>query len=127
MRPWRLRRLYLALLCFSAGAGWFADRLGFRMHGDFGRFQGFAGLIAPGGLDGLRADPRSRAARGDPHPARVTWDRIYELEKRGHSAGRAALVGGTSFALLGGLFGYAIASGFGESDQAPAAEPNRVD
>ena len=79
-----------------------------RMHGDFGKFQGYASVIGPEGVDGLSAD---HGGHSKPAPTGlVTWDQIDRMEKRGGSAGKGARVGAVSMGLLGGMLGGALAA-----------------
>jgi len=78
-----------------------------RVRGDFGEFQGFAAVVGPEGMEGLRV----RSDRGRPSippvPAgRVTWDRIDKVDKRGHGWRQGAIVGGLLLGALGGWAGY---------------------
>ena len=88
-----------------------------RMLGDFGKFQGYASVVGPQGVEGLRADPghsKSAAPTG-----LVTWDQIDRMEKRGGSAGKGALFGAGMVGLLGaGIGGAVVASGGGGDAEA---------
>jgi hypothetical protein len=79
-----------------------------RMRGDFGRFQGFAGVVGPEGMDGLRSEMNgSGSATGAVTTGLVTLDRIHRVEKHGHSIGKGALFGGVLIGCLGGMVGAA--------------------
>ena len=74
-----------------------------RMRGDFGKFQGYASVVGPEGIDGLRAEHAQSAAP----TGLVTWDQIDRMEKRGGNAGKGVLYGALSFGLIGGMLGGA--------------------
>jgi hypothetical protein len=72
-----------------------------RVRGDFGEFQGFANVVGPQGMDGLRT--RRANAAGSVPTGLVPWDRIRRVDKRGRSLRNGALVGGALFGILGGM------------------------
>jgi hypothetical protein len=74
-----------------------------RVQGDFGRFQGFASVVGPQGMDGLRSETiRGGFATQAVPKGLVTWDRIHRVEKRGSSMGKGAVIGGVAIGCLGG-------------------------
>jgi hypothetical protein len=86
-----------------------------RMRGDFGKFQGYASVVGPEGVEGLRAD---HGGHSTPAPTGlVSWDQIDRMDKRGGSAGKGALYGAASLGLLGGMFGGALAASANATDQ----------
>ena len=89
-----------------------------RVRGDFGKFQGYASVIGPEGVEGLRADHGQPAAP----TGLVTWDQIDRMEKRGGSAGKGALYGAFSIGLLGAMSGGAAgAAANGSNDEVAGA------
>ncbi len=90
-----------------------------RMRGEFGEFQGYASVIGPDGVEGLRAHhgggPKSAVPTG-----LVTWDQIDRMDKRGGSAGKGALYGAFSLGVLGAMLGGAVAASAGGTDQEAA-------
>jgi len=80
-----------------------------RMRGDFGKFQGYASVVGPEGLEGLRADHGGHSKSQVP-TGLVTWDRIDRMEKRGGSAGKGARYGAVWIGLLGAMSGGAAAA-----------------
>ena len=90
------------------------DRI--RMQTDFGQFQGFASVVGPEGLEGLRVDHGGHSSSAVP-TGLVRWDQIDRIEKRGGSARKGALVGALMTGLLGGsLAAAANAYGGGSND-----------
>jgi hypothetical protein len=96
----------------SAGVLRACSRIGrnnlIRMRGDFGEFQGFAAVVGPQGMEGLRTElKRNGRAAGSAPAGLVTWDRIDRVEVRGGSARKGAVAGGLILGTLGGLVGAA--------------------
>jgi hypothetical protein len=96
-----------------------------RITGTFGRFQGFADLAGPAGLEGLHLDPKARGewAAGR-HLERISWEAIDEVRMRGGSAMMGALSGAASFGLFGALLGAAavtVANGNGTAGEGALA------
>jgi hypothetical protein len=86
-----------------------------RVTGSFGSFQGFADLVGPTGLEGLRADRKAHGewAHGKV-PERIPWETIDEVRMRGGTGTNGALVGAGSFAAVGALFGLAAVAVLGD-------------
>ena len=80
-----------------------------RMHGTFGRFQGFATSVGPRGMEGLRSDPSRRRHFRDPAPpGRISWEQIDYVERRETSFARGALSSGLGLFATVGLFSYLL-------------------
>lgn len=91
-----------------------------RMRGDFGEFLGFASVVGPEGMEGLRVDPDGGRLSATSVPnERVTWDRIAEVEKRGHAWRKGALIGGIVLGAAGAYIGY---EGLGEQPKGTTKE-----
>jgi hypothetical protein len=86
-----------------------------RMRGHFGQFQGYASVVGPEGLEGLRADHGGHSKSAVP-AGLVMWDQIDRMEKRGGSAGKGARYGAVWIGLLGGMTGGAAAAAGGGTD-----------
>lgn len=89
-----------------------AKRIGrddvFRVESDSGRFQGFATVAGPEGLEGLRVDRKARREwAGARVPERISWEAIDEVQMRGGRAGSGALGGALIFGAIGALLGTA--------------------
>lgn len=87
-----------------------------RVRGAFGEFAGSVGEIGGSGLSRLKPDPRLDLPLAPPREP-IAWSEIESLERRGHAAGRGAIIGA---ALLGGVasaIGGAVSAAFG-SDEA---------
>lgn len=93
-----------------------------RMRGDFGQFEGFAGVVGPQGLEDLRSKlkPSGRTAGSTP-AGLVPWSRIQRVEVRGGSAGKGAVAGGVLFGALGGMVGAAAVTVANGSETASTA------
>jgi hypothetical protein len=91
-----------------------------RVEGDFGRFQGYAGLAGPDGLERLRGDRKASGQWAGAIPKQpIAWDAIDEIHMRGGSGFRAGLAGALPFGLLGAMLGAAVA-GSGSSNASSA-------
>jgi len=85
-----------------------------RVAADFGKFQGYAGIIGPQGLEGLRQDRNAHAPYDASAPAElITWDRIDRVEVRASSALYGALMTGAALGSAGGLLAAAVVLGLG--------------
>jgi hypothetical protein len=74
-----------------------------------GRFQGFAGVAGPDGLEQLRLAERApREWKVGAPPERIPWESIDEIRMRGGSGIHGALFGAGTFAAVGALFGAAL-------------------
>ena len=88
-----------------------------RVTGSFGRFQGFADLVGPAGLEGLHRDPKARGEwTGGKALERISWESVDEVQMRGGSAMMGALAGAGSFAAVGAMFGLAAVAVGGSGD-----------
>lgn len=98
-----------------------AERIGsddvIRATGDFGRFQGFAHLAGPQGLEGLRVDRRARGEWTRAVPSEpIAWNTIDEVRMRGGNGMTGALVGAAVFAAAGALLGVAVVAASSTTD-----------
>jgi hypothetical protein len=81
-----------------------------RMRGDFGFYQGRAGVFGPQGFEGLRTALDREGDASTSSLGVVTWDQIRSVDRRGNAAGKGALVGAISFGVFGGMLGAAAGS-----------------
>lgn len=79
-----------------------------RVAGDFGLFQGRAGVVGPLGFEQLLPGRRARGTLGRSPADRIPWESVQEVQMRGGSGLRGAAVGGVAFGLLGALLGAAF-------------------
>ncbi len=87
-----------------------------RVRGDFGWFQGFASVVGPEGMEGLRVSPNRHLSTAPVPTGLISWDRIDKVDKRGHGWRRGAIGGGLVLGAVGGGLGYMEAtSGLFES------------
>lgn len=73
-----------------------------RVRGTFGRAVGRIDSINASGLHGLNPDPRHEPGLG-PVPDPIPWSSITRIDRRGHSAGTGAAIGGVAIALVSGI------------------------
>jgi hypothetical protein len=93
-----------------------------RLRGDFGEFQGYAGVAGPRGLERLRPNHESSGQTGEITPVGlVPWSRIHRVDMRGGSAAKGAVAGGVLLGSLGGMVGAAAVSVAEGSESTSAA------
>jgi hypothetical protein len=94
-----------------------------RVQSDFGRFEGFAAVVGPHGMEGMRGDWERGQHSAVAVPDLVTWDRIDAVDKHGRGWRKGAVLGGMVLGVYGGLVGYVIGTeGIGEPSSLPPAE-----
>jgi len=85
-----------------------------RVEADFGKVEGYASSIEPGGIEGLRADLGHESTAAP--PPLLTWDRVHRVDRRGNSAGLYARRGGLALGVLCGVAGLAATGALGGND-----------
>jgi hypothetical protein len=86
-----------------------------RVAGEFGRFQGYARVAGPHGLERILVDRHApKAWFPDSVPVPIPWSQIDQVAMRGGHARQGALIGGLLVGAFGGVAGLAVAA-FDES------------